>query len=110
MSFKNFIKPNLTKILLSIFIFFLVFLLLTPVCVDPTFEMMQKSNLDLEYFGCHTGLHRYFHFIPDWPTTETPWYVMLPFFLIISYLITCCTVQLFKFIFLIFRTTKRSLE
>ena len=60
-----FLKPDFKKILVFIILLFPLGLIeLLTVCVDPKPESL-RANPNMEYWGCHSGLHRQLHFIPD---------------------------------------------
>jgi hypothetical protein len=82
---KQFLQPTLGKLLLTIFIFCLLFIFATPVCRDPMPESWH-NHPDGEYWGCHSELHRYAHFIPDWPIYNGT--VSFFMFLIIAYFLS----------------------
>jgi hypothetical protein len=89
---KEFLKPSLRKVGLSMLIFLFLFTFGTPLCIDPSMEGWQQHP-DSEYWGCHSMWHRYFHSIPDWPVISP-----VPFldFVIISYFLSCLIVWIYN--------------
>jgi len=95
MNFRRFLKPTLGKLFLAIFIFCLLFIFGSPVCIDPTPEAFNNYP-DPEYWGCHSEWHRSFHFIPDWPIYNG--IISFFAFLIISYFLSSLICGLFVLI------------
>ncbi|MBZ9569318.1 hypothetical protein KJA16_00155 [Patescibacteria group bacterium] len=92
MSFKQFLKPDWRKIVLSIIIFLFLFIYGIPWCIDPSEEGWLRRP-DPEYWGCHSEWHRQFHFIPDWPIGH----LGISFFVsaLISYFISCLIIWIY---------------
>lgn len=96
----NFLKPDWRKIVLSVLIFLFLFIFGTPLCIDPSEEGL-RMRPDPEYWGCHTQLHRYFHFIPDFFLLN--WFILIKnpilsflAFILTSYLLSCLIIWIYE--------------
>jgi hypothetical protein len=90
------LKPSKAKVLfaaaLAPFAFILVLAYLTPICADPTAEGWAR-NPDPEIWGCHTTLHRVYHFVPDFIAVyDLPSALLLS--LALAYLAACALAAL----------------